>query len=472
MLMVSVLMEYDNLAPRLASLENNIDIALSRSIDAATASEELFSAEYQENKYSEQVVSSQGRTPTDRVGANVTICGTDGVWFDTSAYILAMFYETKGRLPKNQSDYATEAVVAENNPYVTRSVYTWLFGQAGHNYNHYDWCNNNISMMNALDEANVPLCDRKPTTEFKKFYDKIGKSIVINGVVKQKVAGGDNYTTVKAYYPVLDNMGLDFNDAFTGDSSNGGGIEADYMTDNFCMTEHAGKKIKGNRYTVYYLTPYSLGVTYIPIKVLKPVFMANLDTIAHLQKVSSVGADTTNAFRKASQCEEPSVYVGTSFTQAQHHSVDPSKRIATDGTIEYELDSTQMRIEYFTANLYKDSYKNVAARIEGCMTGKTMANQNAALIANVAALRASDTAKDGNNNGNRIVAKVTVRVKVHILYQSSILQWLSYKDWLAAGATGEWHAAIKEIDPSTGLVVRDGNDGTWYETSTYFAVTR
>ena len=92
-----------------------------------------------------------------------------------------------------------------------------------------------------------------------------------------------------------------------------------------------------------------------------------------------------------------------------------------------------------------------------------------------------------NRTGNRIVAKVTVKLKVHILYQSSILQWISYKDWLANNSgsdKSEWHASIKEINPSTGLIknrvpftgeistLADKDDGTWFQTSTYFAVTR
>ncbi len=144
--------------------------------------------------------------------------------------------------------------------------------------------------------------------------------------------------------------------------------------------------------------------------------------------------------------------------------------------------------------------KNIAARIEGSVTGTSFSNQNDALIATVNGLKDSDTYRRAgkmdmqlNANGNRIVAKVTVRMKVHVLYQSSILQWLSYKDWKANGCTGEWHASIKEINPSTGQIrgrvsnissylfgkyddwgdQRElSSDGTWFQTSTYFAVTR
>ena len=492
MLLVSVLMEYDNLAQRLSLLENNIDLALTRSIDTATASEELFSAGYQESVASHGVTggSEIGATSSaaagNPLGANVTLWGGSG-WYDASAYVLASYYEEKHMLPPTMDVYNQyqTSKVGGNKEYFTRAVYAWLFGQTGHNYGQFTWCNTSVNVMSALEEAGVRISDRKPTTEFKKFYNKIGKSIVVNGVVKHKLAG-NTFETVYAMYPVLDNMGLDFGDDFTSSDPT---HEANYMTDNFCMSEHAGKKV-GSRYTLYYITPYSLGVTYVPIKVLKPVFIANLDTMARLQRVASgdITANANNEFAGASNCVSPSVYTGTTFTQASHYTdianysgaiadwpSDGHVHMVTDGNIEYVLDTVQMRVDYYTADFYKSSYNNIASRIEGPLTGQ----QNGL----GAELRKADSVYQNthtgvrdevsvNANGNRIVAKITVRMKVHILYQSSILQWLSYKDWLAHGATGEWHASIKEINPSTGLVIRNGNDGTWFETSTYFAVTR
>lgn len=529
MLLVSVMMEYDNLAQRLSLLENNIDLALDRSIDAATASEELFTAKYQEELASHGLTGGAeiGAVTTSHkkaLGANMTVWGGDS-WYDASSYVLASFYAVHGRLPKTANEYHQYETTnytgnAQYSKFLTRSIYTWLFGECGQNYNRYDWCNTSTDVMDAMEEAAVAFVDRQPNDDFKAFYDNIGKSIVVDGVVKIKDASGESFTTGYRMYPVLDNMGLDFDDDFTGDSEHNDavgdtGVEAIYMTDNFCMSEHVGKIVRGH-YSTYYLTPFSLGVTYVPIKVLKPVFIGNLDTMVRLQRVASgkIEGNASTDFAAASECNDPSVYSGTSFTQQHHYTDihnyqgmgaitqmpdDGQVHIVTDGNIEYVLDTVQFRVDYFTADFYNTNYKNIAARIEGSVTGTSFPNQSDALNATVNRLsgtdtygRASNSHAQNNKKGNRIVAKVTVRMKVHILYQSSILQWLSYKDWKANGAQGEWHGSIKEINPSTGQIKgRDTNlssylfgrfdagdrrllssDGTWFQTSTYFAVTR
>ena len=94
MLLVSVMMEYNNLAQRLSLLENNISLALDRSIEASTASEELFTAAYQEELVSHGLtggsetgaVTSSSKMP---LGANMTLWGGSG-WYDASSYILNM----------------------------------------------------------------------------------------------------------------------------------------------------------------------------------------------------------------------------------------------------------------------------------------------------------------------------------------------------------------------------------------------
>lgn len=531
MLMMSVVLEFNNLSERLSLLENNIDLALDRSLEAATASEEFFTATYQEYKAMQDnsgIILSHGESKTavannhshKGVGANMLLCDRDsGKWYDASAYILAGYYEKYHMLPKTMNDYMnyehqlTSASNSHGN-YLTRLIYTWLFGESGHSYQDYDWCNGSITVASALEDAGIEYNERKPSDNFKDFYDKIGKSIVVNGVVKVKT--GDTYKTEYKSYPVLDNMGLDFGDRCTSPT-------ADYMTDNFCMSEHAGKAVKG-RYTTYFLTPYSLGVTYVPLEILKPVFMGNLDTIARLQRVSSGGLDgnVDADFASASKCNETSVYTGTAFTQQHHHTdidnytpyinnyqapygiIDNADKvqIVTDGNVEYVLNTVQMRVDYFTADFYDTGYKNIVGRIEGSLTAQGSESQANALDRTVGKLKQSDTyagakkqAMKDNAIGNRIVAKITVRLRVHILYQSSILQWLSYKDWKANNMKSEWHGSIKEIDPSTEQIVGradsgffsyllgrttgdplksrlKSSDGTWYQTSTYFAVTR
>lgn len=505
MLAVSLLLEYNNLAERLTNLENNIYNALQLAVDTTLSSEEFFSSSYQEQMVSNAIGSAnlsdsgytrsssmktgaeQGLSDKDGLGAAVLLWDYSSTntpkWFYGNAYYVSSFYDEYGALPRTYSgggdalghpsykDYLTSKGFGKQAG--TRYIYAGLFGNVGSDYSQHDWANGSSLIYDTQYDIGLGETDRTANDEFKDFATNIGYKITYKAAVKEKQ--GTSYSFIEKEIPVLANMGLDFKDSKFDQYNSQDPSKVNYMMDNFCMSIHVGKYVHGSP-TVYFLTPYSLGVTYVPKKVVKPIFIANLDSIVRLQKLSGASAETmtngtyiVDAINSASECDKPDVFTGVTFAQADHHT--NYDNIISDGNVEYILDSDSVlfRIDYFLADFYSASYKNTAAKIEGSLTS-TGLSQADTLNQLGPRLRNSDTAKQVD--GTRIVAKVTVRMKVNILYQSSILQWLSYKDWLANGATGEWHASIKELNPSTGRVIRDGNDGTWFQCSTYVAIAR
>lgn len=477
MLMASVVLEYNNLAERFSLLENNVNVALDMSVDASTASEELFSADYQEYMTSMGL----GYNDSYSVGA-ITTLYRRGQWFQANSYVLAGFYEAYNRLPDSATEYENYASRFRGN--TTLKIFEWLYGSAGEEYSAIPWANKSITTSRSLGETGISSSSRRPTSKFQEFYTEIGKKLKMRGVVKQK--DGESFTIRQDLeFPILDNMGLTFSDSqYTR-------IDSDYMTDNFCMSFHAGK-IRNGRASVYFLTPNSLGVTYVPIEVLKPTFIANLDTLARLQKVTNntQTSDTsaiTASLNSADGCLPVNVYTGTNLSQ-ETHVVGANRHIINDGSVEYDMDSVQVKVDYFLADFYSPQYKNIAAKIEGSLTGERFGSQAGALNALGGALQNSDTYQH-YKSGERIVAKVTVKLKVYIAYESSILQWLSHKDFVRSGSTGENHYSVKTVDVTTGNIMRrttpDGlsgrnhggiwqvnGDGVWYQYSTYIANTR
>ena len=488
-LLFTVVLEYMSLSDRFRLLENNVHIALETALDASMASEEMFSNEYQE------YVTSVGRnTGNDVVGSSVLVYddtqGNVG-WYGANAYVLAMTYESNGHKLPTQSQYNLKYASlggGGDNRFIA-NIFTWMFGDVGQGYDNFEWANQNRSLPSRLASVGIDMGSRAPNVDFGNFYTNIGNKIKTKANLKVKV--GDSFEVQEVEYSVLDNMGLTFGgNSLTSNTST-------KILDNFTMSFHAGKINASGSRSAYFLTPYSLGVTYVPVKVLKPVFIANLDTMARLQKASSgklaSDSELKATFKSASDCIPTSIYDVDSNLPKVH---DSNSNIVTDGVIEYDLDSVKVKVDYFLANFYSGAHKNVAAKIEGTVYGNT-SNQSLALNSLVNNLKASDTMlkslgagnysqDDIDRYGNRIVAKVTVRLKAYIVYQSPILQWLSHNDWLAAGSRGTNHYSIKTIDTNTGKVLRSAvsagssnahvwsntSDGVWYQYSTYVAISR
>jgi len=465
MLAVSVIMEYNDLTERFQQLENNVSTSLRMAINSSTASEELFSSDYQDRMSSYGVTNSDSASLT----SSSVILYRDGLWYHGNTYVLAKYYEDNGRFPVNDIEYNSYA-----SSFGTEEIYEWLFGNAGQSYTNsaLAWGNKSQTITNALSGVST---SRTPTAKFADFYKNIGQQIKTKGIVRAK-SGADDYTVEQKEYSVLDNMGLDFSGV---SSSSLTGLSTQYLTDNFSMSVHVGKSTIGSSDTIYYITPYSLGVTYVPEEILKPTFLANLDSTIRLQKLASgyienmSEAKIREILESADGCTSTSVYEDSTVSTSH---LSTSDYIVNDGSVEYDLQNIEIRVDYFVVDFYNENNRDVVSSIEGSIGGYEFngahkgKTQTEILRATVNALKNSDTNRYGINyiNGNRIVAKVTVRVKCYVPYQSSLLQWLCRRDW---DGTSDNHYSIKMWNPSTNTL-SDGADGVWYQYSTYTAITR
>lgn len=485
-LLVTVLLEYINLAERFQALDNTVQICLDQALNSSISAEEFFSSDYQAN-----VISDSDASASLLLFGSY---GSSGKFFSVNPYHLAMYMnENGGKLPNYQglNDLAIRSKNINSD-----DVYRFLYGEVGSAYNDSDlaWANTNPDTQKYARE--IGDSKRTPNPELKEFYDKIGVQLKARMTVKVRTDDGKGYTLATRTIPTLAQMGLDL--AVCNQVKNG------FTMDNFTSSAHIGKTIVGNNsihYSKYYLTPYSLGVTYIPTKVLKPVFLANLDTYVRLQKSSS-GNNTKEQFlknaNKATGCISTEVYHDGVIAE---HKVGDLENIINDGEIEYDLNSVALRVEYFLVdyNNYKSdsSIREIIARIEGCnsiykysSSSKPMrdytytsingSSDNTSLFfQNAQGFIENDTARkyykdtlgitkfDEYVQTKRIVAKVTVRLKVHMCYDSSILQWICDK---YTGGDDIEHYDIKMFN-------RDGNyvkddDGIWYQYTTYYGHTR
>lgn len=519
-LMVSVMFEYNDLQERITSMEDTISECLLMAVDSATGSEEVFSDSYQNKTglatYSLANTSGGGRTSNTLL---VYDKSTEKCFY-ANTYILAMCYTELGKLP-TENEYKT---FANNDRYnTTAGVYRYLFGETGSEYTNSAlyWANKNASTISSYNSWNTDAVNefdkiktgRTPNNSsfnasglsssktlelnnFKGFYDAIGKEIKTLGLVKIKE--GDYYDAKQDEFPVLAQMGLKLDDNLNSVSSN-------ITNDNFTSVTHLGKKklTAGSvQKSVYYLTPYSLGVTYIPQSVLESTFVANLDTLVRLQRVASGYTDGSadsviNAMRGSTGCVPTSVFavgndkslsaeLGSDAADASsremkaHDSAVSESAIVNDGLIEYDLSSVQTKIDYKVVNFYDDANKEIVNRVLGGVAGYTYDGSYRGMSADaldsltLTKLKDADTKKlydsdwSADRDGDRVVARITVRVRCHILYQSPILQWVSYA---TRDTYDENHFDVKLFNGKDGRIVED-NDGVYYQYTTYKVISR
>jgi len=510
MLFISVMYEYIDLSERFESIQNTVSSSFDSALRTSTASEELFSAEAQE-----QYVSSYGYKLAnagaydDRLLTHSSLLlFKDGVAYKANTYGLAQYYADMGDLPDTAGDFQSSAYASQD----LKDVYRYMFGEIGQGYMEVadssgssagvmGWANRNRNTMKVLSSAEyAPIfADRRDITnnDFKQYYDNIGYSIRTKTTVKERVesphavydSDGNylyfspgSYEVVEKDIPTLAQMGLKFGtDPVTGKNWNTADGSTMWTNDNLCMSYHIGKQsttyLSPN--STYYLTPFSLGVTYVPVDVLKSTFAATLDTRVKLEKISSAnisGKDFAALVDDAEGCISTNVYTGGGAT-SEEHTLLGGEHIVNDGNVEYDLSSIQVKVDYFNIDFWNTGNRNIVTKIEGSVSGydHVTSSVDNLLAYTVGQVKATDTGRlyyqglgldpDDYTNGQRLVARVSCRIKVHIPYHSSIIQWLCYKD----GSTN--HYDVKMYNPSTGgLDVTD--DGVWYEYTTYYSNTR
>lgn len=451
-LMVSVLMEYTDLNSRFKQLANTVSTATDTALFSSTASEEFFSSKFA----SEMTSHSAGNiTGTIKVYSSSGDC-----WVSGELYKMAHFYNLYNRFPSSQGEY-DNSVKDET----TSDIYDWLFGGTGSVYNEYSWANSKTKLWNSPKWNDIGT-DRTPSPNFKAYYNSIGNSITSEVYVKVKL--GSPYDVRLWTIPTLTQMGLALNSVFNGNLK-GGSITNDYLS----SVTHFGKAYNGIADTLYYLTPYSLGVTYVPIEVFKPAFIAHLDQLVRYESVKhTVTSDSDiNDFKSSTGCISTEVYTGGT-TNAVHTDTSTKTNIINDGEIEYDLSTVKVKVDYFLVDFYDNANYIIVNRIEGSTSqynaaGNAVESNSNSLTTLPERLKAKDTSNSATKSGKRIVAKVSVKLKIHIPYKSSILQWFRQMN----DTDGSNHYDIRLWDETTNSAQFDSN-GLWYYYTTYTAISR
>lgn len=455
-LMVSVLMEYTDLNSRFKQLENTVSTATDTALDSSTASEEFFSS-----KYASSMTSYATNGTKKNINGGIRIFSpTSNSWVSGEVYKMAYFYAKKGKFPSSQSEYNTFTTNVS-----TETIYEWLFGKVGTVYSKYPWANSKTKLWNSL-KWNGYSTDRTPTSNFKSYYDAIGKLMTTTTYVKVK--SGNSYNVTLSTISTLTQMGLSLDSSLNGNTSGGSTTTNDYLS----SVVHFGKASNGIADTAYYLTPFSLGVTYVPLEVFKPVFLAHLDQLVRLESVKhTVTSDSdVQDFKSSTGCISTEVYDGDIGNAI--HKDTASTNIINDGEIEYDLSTAKVKVDYFLVDFYDNSNYLVVNRIEGSTSqyngaGNPVVNNSNNILNLPERLKAKDTSNLSTTTGRRIVAKVTVKIKIHIPYKSSILQWFRHMN----DEDGSNHYDIRLWDESNNTVEFESN-GLWYEYSTYTAIAR
>lgn len=519
-LALSVMFEFNDLQERITTMENTITECITMAVDTATASEEVFSDNYQ-NKIGNAMYSFGETENAERTSNSLLVYdkSTKRCYY-ANVYMLAMWYTENGTLP-TETEYKT--IANDNKLNTTAGVYRYLFGETGSQYtsNSLKWANFSRSTIKAYNNWNSSVVNQydKITTgrkangasfnasglgsertramnDFTSFYNAVGKKITTRAIVKKK--SGDSYEVIEEEFPTLAQMGLQLS------SYNNVGNQLTH--DTFTSVTHLGKKrLTGSsiQNSVYYFTPYSLGVTYIPQSVLESTFVANLDMMVRLQRVSSgytegVNDSVIKAMEGSTGCVPTSVFaIGDDEDMSAELDTDrqaasrlisvehdrnglDKKYIVNDGQIEYDLSSIQTKVDYKVVDFYDKSNAALVSAITGGVPAYYDNGSHKGM--NVTSLRqktidklvASDTQKkygagfDIDESGKRIVARVTVRMKCHILYKSPILQWVSYG---TRDTYPENHYDIKLFDGKSGTII-ETDDGVYYQYTTYKVVSR
>lgn len=492
MLFTTLLLEYLSLDERFNQLQKNIQVCTDMTVDISTASEEMFTEKYANDILSEAIRHNEHST---KVAAKTLLgmykSGTSDEFriYGVNSYMLAKYYAQEGHLPKSKSDFDSKVNLWGTDQ--LKVAYEFIYGKAGSDYSHHDleWANINESKEGSGGS-------RTPTANFNAFYQGIGKKVMSAGYVKRKDGDGFKVETMK--YPTLVSMGLLVDPLNEVDSST--------TADTFTSSEHIGKAFGSKRNSKYYLTPASLGVTYIPTEVFKPVFMANLDTMIRLQKASGggiSGASVTDAqatVESASGCVDTDVYVygangngdiqygilntvNGSDNHSKHirgsdnhinHKSGADELIVNDGTTEYDLNSLKVKVDYLLVDFAQPSSARLASRLNGLlglpsgtsgMTNEEYTRQQFISEFADTGMYAGLGSDYDDIRTKRLVARVSVKMKVHVLYQSSLLQWMCYRTNTSP------HMDMKMYNPVSGDIYSDSN-GVWYQYTTYYCQSR
>lgn len=451
LLLVSVVSEYSGLTDRFEAIQNNVSTSLNSAITVSMASEEFFSEKY---SYMQSSLATKADVSNVAVN-NLRVYIDNKGWTTGNVYVFSKFYNEKGYFPRNYHEYTTY----KNSFGSAEDIYEWLFGGTGSSYQKFGWANKGTKLWGSYVYNGYRSKDRSPTANFSAFYNGVGRYMQSSTYIKEK--SGSTYNLLSITVPSLALTGLNLS-SYNKDTSN--------RTNDFLSSSiHFGKSASGLATTQYFLTPFSLGVTYIPTEVLKPVFIGHLQQLVLYSKVKAVPTNHGNNadFNDGLGCISTSVYDNGSNAS---HLKGSSENIINDGEVEYDLSSAKVKVEYFYIDYYNNSHFNVVNRIEGAtprysagvLLPSSGSNSLNTLPSRLKALDTSDS-----KYANRVVARVSVKLKLHVPYKSSVLQWFRH----LTDNSGVNHYDVRLWDEANNRV--DINeDGVWFTYTTYTAITR
>jgi hypothetical protein len=518
MLFATVMLEYLSLSDRFISLEDVMTLAVDSALNESTGSEEMFSDKFQAQMSSR--ASGVGETAKNAYSSALVYNYKTGTFDNVNVYKLARYFEDN---KDNSSSWNTIDVDAVNNEFSgdsggdeSKAIFEWVFGKAGSDYGKTEWADTNTTKEEEYSEMGVT-SDRGMTEDFKNFFNSIGYKQYTVGYVKERktTSTGTRYKLTLKAYPALFNMGFSDMSGVGGLSYTQANNSDKIVSDNFTSSCHVGKSYRAENNksgtttysfsqsnTLYYLTPASLGVTYVPTKVFKAAVISNINSYARLKSISGASTSDNNkvaskeSFDLSTGCIPTQIYEDNGKTQVEHKS---EGSIVNDGNVEYDLSTVKVKVDYFFIDFGSNSSNNatIISRLTGQLaastnesgeyTGDTIDKPGAALKQVDLRTRTLVQFKNNDTAGNvssgysgssdywdlykdyaykRIVAKVSVKVKVHIPYQSAIIQWACKRF-----QTDPSHYSVKLYDAKTGKMSEE-DDGTWYQYTTYFMQSR
>lgn len=491
MLVVTVIIEFNNMSERIQRAVDYVTIAFDTAIESSTAPEELFSRN--------NGLGTTGVTITSNSdnGEASTLVWDGSSWYNANSYYLAMYYWSHSNTFPTRAEYNS---FAGGQDYF--KVWTWLYGGSGYSmteewgivsgrkglgqsYTAYPTLCRNLTTQQTYNALPSYLngsssSSRAASKELIGFYNNIGQYLKTSNV-PVKVPSGSSFDVVEQNISPLLRMGLCLD---TLNTANGGVA----VNDDLISSVKIGKRKVGDSLTqsVYMYSPYSLGVTYVPIEMLKPMFISHLDSRVRIGMGSSVGinnavVDPTD-FNQADGCIPTTIHVSSGGADVvKTHANDAGHRIINDGEVEYDLDTVQVCVDYFIVPLRSTSMYRTANSLYGALRGDIahdgIASVNANhIMRNIGDLiKAHDTSSSlgsvttaGYEQGRTVIARCSVRMKIHVTYESFILQFLLDR---TRGASGSYHYDLKLYNPATNNYYAD-SDGVWLMYTKYYSYLR
>lgn len=431
LLIYAISSDYKNTADTVNQFDIKMQSIVDASLDEVMVSEELFLD-------SSKVFTSSSK----HLASNVDTFGKVPIYSDAcnkemvNMYAVAMFYDNKGRLPKTVTEVSS---FLSDDLNFFKSIYGWTFGNVD---------------------------TRIPTTSFKRYYDVVGKDIKVKADMPIKDISTGDITIGNESISVLDQMGLQLS-AYNTD--------AKYTAETLKNVQK-----EGHNNSIYYLTPYSLGVTYVNPTLLKVCLMSNIEDSFRLDYWSGTGEPPKSQLRKASGCIISQIADAGSSTKKQLHTSSGTtgqiysaldsegnaynSNYINNGLVEVDMNSLDVDVDYATVDFYDNKNADLVTFIEGFAGTRAERSKYPEDVLKVKETRGM--------SGNRIVARVTVSMNINIPFTSEFSQYYKYKNpgtHEHLGIDGFTYDSITKdsiaYDPNSGGDVR-------YEYTTYVALSR